>query len=284
MPYTTIVDTSTLTAHLHDPDWAIVDCRLDLGQPAWGAAEYERAHVPGAVFADMARDLAGPKTGTNGRHPLPDPTVLAGTLGRLGIGPGVQVVVYDQDLGMYAARLWWMLHWLGHTNVAVLDGGWARWIADARPTAGGIESRPIRVFTGSPRSGMTATTADVALLMHDAGARLVDARAPERYRGEVEPIDRIGGHIPGAVNHCYKTNAGPDGRMRSPEELAALWRQTLGGTKPERVVCYCGSGITACHDLLALEHAGLRGAKLYPGSWSEWSSDPARPVAKGEKP
>ena len=187
MPFTTLVDTSTLASHLHRDDWAIVDCRLALDQPAWGLTEYEKAHIPGAVFADTARDLAGPKTGANGRHPLPDPDTLARTLSRFGIDSGVQVVVYDQDIGMYASRLWWMLRWMGHANVAVLDGGWARWVAESRPTKSGVETRPPRVFVGSPRPDMLATVEEVASRTHDTGARLVDARAPERYRGEIEP-------------------------------------------------------------------------------------------------
>ena len=283
MAFTTIVNTATLTAHLQDPDWAIVDCRLDLSQPAWGGAEYERAHIPGAVFADMARDLAGPKTGTNGRHPLPDPDTLARTLGRFGIDNRVQVVAYDQDIGMYAARLWWLLRWLGHERVAVLDGGWARWIAEGRPVAAGVESRAPRVFAGTPRANMIATANDVASLGPASGSRVVDARAPERYRGDVEPIDRVGGHIPGAVNHFYKLNVNDAGELRSPNDLAARWKETLAGATPESTICYCGSGITACHNVLALEHAGLHGAKLYPGSWSEWSSDSQRPIEKGQK-
>ena len=281
MAFTTIVDTATVESHLHSEDWAIVDCRLALERPDWGLTESEKAHIPGAVFADTARDLAGPKTGTNGRHPLPDPDTLATTFRRFGIDSTVQVVVYDQDIGMYASRLWWMLRWMGHDHVAVLDGGWARWIAESRPTRSGVETRRPRVFVGSPRPGMLASIDDVASLSRDTSTRLVDARAPERFRGDVEPIDRVGGHIPGAVNHFYKTNVTDHCVMRSPEELAAQWKDTLGGVEPSHAICYCGSGITACHNLLALEHAGLPGAKLYVGSWSEWSADPTRAVAKG---
>ena len=280
MAFTTLIDTETLAPHLTDPGFAILDCRFKIEDVTWGEREYSTRHIPGAIYADLERDLSGTKTGANGRHPLPNAAGLADTFGRHGIDASVQVVAYDQDAGMYASRLWWMLRWLGHDAVAVLDGGFARWTAEGRATAAGRETRQPRRFTGAPRAGMTATIDDVAGIRSRADWRLVDARAPERYRGETETIDRTAGHIPGAANHFFKWNVNETGRFRSPEELRERLQKTLGGIPPDRVVSYCGSGVTACHNLLALEHAGLSGARLYPGSWSEWSSDPSRPTEK----
>lgn len=280
--FTTLIDAGTLASHLDDPQIAIVDCRFKLEDVDWGEREYAAAHVPGAVFANLDRDLSGPKTGTNGRHPLPEPAALAATLGRLGIDRDTQVVAYDQDVGMYAARLWWMLRWLGHDRVAVLDGGLAGWLAEGRPTTGGIEPREARVFVPSLRDEMRVDVHGVASRSPDW--RLLDARAPERFRGEVETIDRMAGHIPGATNYFFKQSLNGEGSFLPPAELATRLRAALGDVPPERVVCYCGSGVTACHVLIALERAGLCGARLYPGSWSEWSSDPSRPIERGTPP
>ena len=278
MTFTTLIDTRTLSDHLDDPSWAIVDCRFALDDLEWGAREYEARHIPGAVYAHLERDLSGEKTGTNGRHPLPDPSGFARTLGILGIDEHVQVAAYDQDAGMYASRLWWMLRWLGHDSAAVVDGGLARWIAERRSTRAGRETRPARVFTPKPRTGMVANASDVAGLLGRADSRLLDARAPERFRGENETLDRKAGHIPGAASHFFKWNVNDDNTFRSAEDMRARLTQSIGSLPAERVVCYCGSGVTACHNLLAMEHAGLTGARLYPGSWSEWSSDAARPT------
>ena len=278
MKFTTLISTTDLAAHLDDDVVVVVDCRFDLADVTAGRRSYEAAHIPGAVFADINEDLAAKPTGTNGRHPLPDPSAIITTLGRLGIAKETQVIAYDQDTGMYASRLWWMLRWMGHDAVAVLDGGYARWTAEGRSTTSGVERRQECVFRGAPNNGMVASIADVS-----AAPPLLDARAPERYRGDVEPIDRVAGHIPGARNHFYKDNLADDGTFRAPAELRAMFARSLGDTASEDLVCYCGSGVTACHNLLALEHAGLHGARLYPGSWSEWSSDPARPVERSEK-
>ena len=266
---------------MDDPAYAIVDCRAKLDDLAWGAREHAASHIPGAVYADLTQDLSGGKTGANGRHPLPDPQALVQTLGRLGIAGGVQVVAYDQENGMFASRLWWLLRWLGHDAVAVLDGGFKRWVAEGRPVERGETSRPARVFTGSPRAGMAVDVRTVASHLGAGGPRLVDARAPERYRGETEPIDKVGGHIPGAKNHFFQWNLDEQGLFRTPEELRAKITASVGDGPADQIVCYCGSGVTACHNLLAFEHAGLTGAKLYAGSWSEWSSDSARPIEKG---
>ena len=280
MSFTTLISTAALALHLDDEAFAIVDCRTKLDDEGWGAREYTAAHIPGAVYVDLNRDLSAQKSGTNGRHPLPDAGVLAARLGQLGIQNGMQVVAYDQDNGPFASRFWWSLRWLGHDAVAVLDGGIAKWLAEGRPTATGAQTPTPRVFVAAPRPEMTVDVATVARRMGSGDWRLVDARAPERFRGEVEPLDRIPGHIPGAVNHFFQTNV-EQGVFKTPEQLRASFAQTLANTPPERVVCYCGSGVTACHNLLALEHAGLIGAQLYVGSWSEWSSDPSRPVERG---
>jgi thiosulfate/3-mercaptopyruvate sulfurtransferase len=277
----TLVDAGALAKRVGDPQLAIVDCRFTLDNPEWGAGQYAAGHIPGAVFADMDRDLAGTKTGRNGRHPLPEPSALAATLGRLGIGRDTEVVAYDQGAGMYASRLWWLLRWLGHDAVAVLDGGMARWAAERRPVATGVERREPRAFSPSVRDEMLVTADGVGERARRHDWRVVDARAPERFRGEEETIDPAAGHIPGAVNHFYKWNVEDDGTLLAPSALRARFEKSVGGVPSDQVICYCGSGITACHNVLALEHAGLEGAKLYPGSWSEWCSDPTRPIAKG---
>jgi thiosulfate/3-mercaptopyruvate sulfurtransferase len=281
MALRTLISTAVLASHLDDPAYAIVDCRSKLDDLEWGAREYAAAHIPGAAYADLTHDLSGPKSGSNGRHPLPDPDALVQTFSRLGIADGVQVVAYDQENGMFASRLWWLLRWLAHDAVAVLDGGFKKWTAEGRPLESGRTDRATRQFTGSPRADMAVDVQTVASHLATGGRRLVDARAPERYRGDTEPIDKIGGHIPGARNHFYQWNLDERGLFRTPEELRTRIRASVGEVPTEQVVCYCGSGVTACHNLLAFEHAGLTGAKLYPGSWSEWSSDPSRPVEKG---
>ncbi|MEO5814341.1 MAG: sulfurtransferase [Gemmatimonadaceae bacterium] len=276
MTFTTLISTGELADLLSDPAFgiAMVDCRFMLDDVEWGRREYLAGHVAGAVYADLDRDLSSAKTGTNGRHPLPSPEALREAFSRLGIGDGVQVIAYDQDNGMYASRLWWLLRWMGHDAVAVLDGGFANWKGEV---TSGEEHRSPREFVGAPRDDMLVAADAVA----SAVWRLVDARAPERYRGEVEPLDKMAGHIPGAANHFYKLNLDSAGLFLPPGELRAHLGAVIGDASPEQVVSYCGSGVTGCHNLLALEHAGLHGARLYAGSWSEWSSDPSRPVAKG---
>ena len=276
----TLISTDMLAANLANPSVVVVDCRFKLDEAAWGGREYAAGHVPGAVYAHLDRDLSGPKTGTNGRHPLPDPQILARTFGALGIAGGTQVVAYDQDNGAFASRLWWLLRWLGHNGIAVLDGGFAKWIAEGRPTAGGAEQQTKRTFIGSPRANMVVGAQDVEECLGGSSWCLADARAPERYRGDTEPLDNVAGHIPSAINLFFRGNLTESGTFHRPAELRERFQEALRSTPPERVICYCGSGVTACHNLLALEHAGLRGAKLYPGSWSEWSSDPSRPIEK----
>jgi thiosulfate/3-mercaptopyruvate sulfurtransferase len=274
--HTTLVSTNQLAGHLGE--WAIVDCRFDLHKPEEGRNQYRAAHVPGAVYASLNDDLAGPRTGRNGRHPLPSIDALTAVFGRMGIAPGVQVVAYDQDAGMYASRLWWSLRYLGHDRVAVLDGGWAKWMSEGRPVTGGDERRPTVEFTPAPRRDAVVDIDEVSARQRDGVTLLVDARAPERFEGRSEPLDRVAGHIPGAVNHFYRWNLAADGTMLPPEALRDRFTRLLAGRAPEQTVMYCGSGVTACHNLLAMAHAGLAGSPLYPGSWSEWSSDPSRPV------
>jgi len=284
MALTTLIATETLATHIDDASFAIVDCRFRLDDPGWGEREYEAAHIPGAVYAHLDRDLSSTPTGTNGRHPLPDPSELRRRLGTFGIAPGVQVVAYDQDTGAFASRLWWLLRWVGHRAVAVLDGGLAKWTAEGRPTRGGIERRKQADFTGERNRDMMVDAATVAQVTKRRDWRLLDARAPERYRGEVEPIDKKAGHIPTAVNHPFQTNLTAGGTFRSPSELRAQFEASLGSVPPPQIIAYCGSGVTACHNLLAMEHAGLHGAKQYPGSWSEWSADASHPTATGPQP
>ena len=282
MPYTTLIPTDVVAQHLTD-EWAIVDCRVDLHNDQWGPEQYRVSHIPGAVYASLNDDLSGPRTGRNGRHPLPALDALAATLGRWGIGSNTQVVVYDQDSGMYASRLWWLLRYAGHVAVAVLDGGWPAWTREGRSTRSGDETRTPVMFSLGPPLERPVPVDEVAAALRDRERLLVDARAPERYEGRVEPIDRVPGHIPGAVNHFFRGNVTEQGVMLPPETLRETFSRVLDGRDPAQAISYCGSGVTACHNLLAMEHAGLHGARLYPGSWSEWSSDPARLVETGTR-
>jgi thiosulfate/3-mercaptopyruvate sulfurtransferase len=281
MAFTTLIDTCTLAGRIQDPRCAIVDCRFALDDPSWGERAYAIEHIPGAVYAHLDRDLSGDKTGRNGRHPLPTGERLREVLSGLGVARDVQIVAYDQDSGMFASRLWWLARWLGHEAVAVLDGGFGKWKAEGHPTRTGRESRSPRVFEGEPRADAVLEADAVAAVAGLADWRLIDVRAPDRFRGDVEPIDRIGGHIPGAVNYFYRRSLDAGGTFRSRDELRHELDSVLRGMPANRIVTYCGSGVTACHALLALEHAGFGSGRLYAGSWSEWSSDPARAVATG---
>ena len=256
----------------------LLDCGFDLADTAAGERAYAEGHLPGAVYVHLDRHLSGNKTGRNGRHPLPDRQALAARAGAWGIAPGVQVVCYDAQGMPYAARAWWLLRWLGHEAVAVLDGGAAAW-ASAGGTLTREPATPQPQPPYPPRPpGMP--TVDAAELLARLGSRpVLDARAAERYRGEVEPLDPVAGHIPGAMNRFFKDNLQPDGRLQPAERLREAFAALHAD--PAQLVHQCGSGVTACHNLLAMEHAGLRGSALYPGSWSEWCADPARPVARG---
>ncbi len=281
--FSNLIEPSELAPHVlprGDPDWAVVDCRFYLVEPSKGEAEYAKEHIPGAIYAHLDRDLAGPRTGKNGRHPMPSVEVLTERFSRWGIDEKVQVVAYDTSQGQMAARLWWMLRFLGHDAAAVLDGGLQSWKGAALPLSSGIENRQPRRFTARPRESMRI---DVEALERERTERLLlDARAPERFRGEVEPYDPVKGRIPGARNHPTASSLEADGRFLPPEELRARFQSILGSGPVDSVVSYCGSGVTACHNLLAMDVAGLHGARLYPGSWSEWCADDRRPVERGE--
>lgn len=279
--FRTLVDPAALARHVTDDRWVIVDCRFDLADPERGERVYRESHIPGARYAHLERDLSGDKTGANGRHPLPTADQMRERFGRLGIGPDTQVVVYDAESGMHAARLWWMLRFMEHEAVALLDGGFARWVAEGRPVSEAVERWPAADFPGRPRHEWLVDAGQIHARLSDPVPVLVDARAESRFRGENETIDRVAGHIPGARNFFFQRNLTADKRFRSVDELRSEWLALLAGTPPADVVMYCGSGVTACHNLLALEHAGLGGARLYPGSWSEWSSSPDRPIATG---
>jgi len=240
MTYTTLISTAELAAA---PDAAIVDARFELAYPNKGESEYRAGHIPGAVYAHLDRDLSGPKTGGNGRHPMPDLETFKAQLGQWGIGPGVQVVVYDQSDGMHASRLWWMLRALGHAEVAVLDGGWEKWLREGRPQRAGDETRPAAVFTGGPRLEGAVTPEQAGRMGQDPAARLLDARAPERYRGAVEPIDPVAGHIPGAVNYPYRRSMKADGTFKPAAEVRASLEAVLGAAAPIDAAAYCGSGV-----------------------------------------
>jgi thiosulfate/3-mercaptopyruvate sulfurtransferase len=280
-PLTTVISPADLTPHLGDDDWAIVDCRFELTDPPWGERAYLAGHIPGAVYADLNRDLSAPP-GLAGRHPLPAPRPFEAQLGAWGIGPGVQVVVYDQEAGLYASRLWWMLRAFGHDAVALLDGGMARWEREGRPVAPGREQRAPRRFAGEFQPRRFATADEVAALARDPARRVVDVRAGERYRGEAEGIDPVAGHIPGAVNRFARLNVNADGTMRPASELRAEFEALFDRVPSREVVFYCGSGVFSCHSLVALASAGLEPGRVYAGSWSEWCRDPSRPVATGE--
>jgi len=280
MPYTTLIPATELAKYLDDPAWVIVDCRFSLADMERGRRDYQEAHIPGAVYAHLDEDLSGPViAGQTGRHPLPDIETFAQTLSGWGINSSIQVVVYDDSTGGIAARLWWMLRWLGHDDVAVIDGGWAQWSRAGLPVERVTESKPARVFAARPRPDWVVSTAVVEAMSQDQPAALFDSRTADRYRGKNETIDPVAGHIPGAVCAPYPDNVGSDGLFLPKEALRARFESLLGGIPAEQAVFYCGSGVTAAHNLLAMAYAGLGDARLYAGSWSEWIVDPARPVA-----
>jgi thiosulfate/3-mercaptopyruvate sulfurtransferase len=281
MMFSTLIGVDSLQDLLGKPRVAVVDCRFDLMKPEAGRQAYLTAHIPGARYADLNRDLSAPIGLHTGRHPLPAPEAFAAWLGALGIGNDTQVIAYDEINGSFAARLWWMLRWLGHGAVAVLDGGFKAWTAHGGALqAGETATRHVEQFTPRPDPTGVVSTPELEHALRDPKTVLVDARAQERYAGTVEPIDPVPGHIPGAVNHPFSANLGPDGRFLPAAELKRRWQERFRGRDVENLVAMCGSGVTACHNLLSLEVAGLTGGKLYAGSWSEWIRDPRRPVAR----
>jgi thiosulfate/3-mercaptopyruvate sulfurtransferase len=277
---TTLVSVEELEGHLDDPAWIVCDCRHDLADYDSGRRAYAEAHIPGARFLHLDLDLSGPKTGLNGRHPLPHPVTFGLRLGALGIDNNKQVVAYDASGGPYAARLWWMLRWLGHTAVAALDGGWESWLRAGKPVTADKPLVQPTTYTLRHRPEMAVDVSLVAKHLTDGEVHVIDARSPDRFRGENETLDPMAGHIPGALNRFFKSNLDEDGRFRDPATLQRAFRELLGEREPARIIHQCGSGVTACHNLLAMEHAGLTGSRLFPGSWSEWVSDRSRPIER----
>ena len=275
-----LISTTELAAIANDPNLVIVDTRHDLMNPSIGRDAYAAAHISGAIYLSIDEDLSGAKTGKNGRHPLPEPEAFAATLGTKGISNTSKVVVYDQGSAMFVGRLWWMLRWLGHDNVFVLDGGIAQWQKEGRAVETTPNVRPATTFNASPRHHMRLTAAQTQASLTDPTKRILDARATERYRGEVEPVDPVAGHIPGAFNRAFPNNL-RDGIFKPADELKREFEVVLAGRSPEQLIHQCGSGVSALANMIAMEHAGLSGSALYAGSWSEWCSDDSRPVAKG---
>lgn len=284
MIYTTLISVSDLQTHIGEPDWAIIDCRFSLQDPDWGRQGYLEAHIPGAVYAHLDEDLCSPVIpGKTGRHPLPSIDGFRQKLEKWGIGASTKVVAYDDAGGaMAASRLWWLLHWLDHYSVAVLDGGWQAWRDADQPVRSGTESRSSNMFVPRRKSNWLIETSELVSRLDDPTLILVDSRVAERYRGENEPIDPVAGHIPGAINAPHPDVLDPQGKFLPPADLRRYLVEKLGRSSVRDVVFYCGSGVTAVQNMLAAAHAGLGDARLYAGSWSEWITDPSRPVAAGD--
>ncbi|MGH8224548.1 MAG: sulfurtransferase [Gammaproteobacteria bacterium] len=282
--YQTLIEAETLRRNLDVPDWRVFDCRCSPADPAAGRKAWLTGHIPGARHADLDRVLAAAPSATTGRHPLPARETLTNWFASEGVDAKTQVVAYDDVGGAFAARLWWLMRWLGHEAVAVLDGGLSAW----RENGGEIESgetsapEPADFQAGEPSVKFLRAEETLAIVRGEAPGVLSDARAAPRYRGETEPLDPVAGHIPGARNFPYAGNLDEQGHFLGTKDLRERFA-ALAADNPARVVHYCGSGVTACHNLLAMEHAGLAGSRLYAGSWSEWIRDPARPVARGEE-
>ncbi len=283
MSYTTLVSTDDLARHLEDPNCVVVDCRFTLTDTEAGRQAYLKSHIPGARYAHLDDDLSAPIGPGTGRHPLPDAKALSEKLCRWGIGVNKQVVVYDDSFGSMAVRLWWLLRWLGHPNVALLDGGYPKWMREHRPVTQDLCPNECRgAFACLPEHSMSATADDVMRAMQTGDKMILDARPERRFTGEYEPLDRIAGHVPGAVNWDFEDNLDLDGTFQPPEALREQYQALLKGRAPHEVIHMCGSGTTASHNILAMEIAGLSGSSLYVGSWSEWITDPSRPIATGE--
>jgi thiosulfate/3-mercaptopyruvate sulfurtransferase len=277
--FSNLISAAELSQHVDDPGWLIVDARFDLANPEAGETAYRAGHIPNAIYAHLDRDLSGPRTPLTGRHPLPDPQTFQATLCSWGLTSTMQVVVYDADNGAFAARLWWLLRWVRHASVAVLDGGLRAWRAAGLPQSQNIPHRTAANFTVEPDDSLWMSAQQVSERLNDPAWRLLDARAPERYAGKVEPIDPVAGHVPGALNHPFSRNLDSEAHFRPAVELARDYSASQAGVRDDHTIVMCGSGVTACHLLLAMEAAGKPGGKLYAGSWSEWIRDPSRPVA-----
>ena len=277
-----LVTTDSLASHHNDPAWVIFDCRHDLLDHGKGERLYREGHVPGAHFAAVESVMSGMKTGKNGRHPLPEPAAVAGFLARHGVTRDSTFIAYDDAGGLYAARLWWLARWIGFEGAKLLDGGWSKWTAEGRDITREVPTLKAVTVANVLAAGTLVWSSDEVLRqLTDPTCALIDARAGERYRGEVEPMDPVAGHIPGALNRFYKANLNADQTFRPAAEIRREFEALIGGCASARVGHHCGSGITACANIFAMEYAGLAGSKLYAGSWSEWVADPSRPVAKG---
>lgn len=281
--YSTLIDVAQLGALLGRPEIVLLDCRFELAAPDAGAAAFAQGHIPGAQYAHLERDLSGPAGPTTGRHPLPDPERLALTFGRWGINSNVQVIVYDAGPGAYASRAWWMLRWLGHEAVAVLNGGFAAWQASGHAIETLSRRRDARLYVPRIQSERAIDTTEIVQHLASNDLVIVDARGADRFAGHNEVMDPVAGHVPGAINRPFTANLGPDGRFLPTAALREQWDALLAGRPTSALVSMCGSGVTACLNLLALEHAGLAGARLYAGSWSAWVRDRSRPVATGSR-
>ncbi|MEX0960403.1 MAG: sulfurtransferase [Burkholderiales bacterium] len=278
MTFTTLISVAELAANLNDPGFVVFDCRHELTNPQFGTTAYAESHLPGARFAHLDRDLSSAPTGTNGRHPLPDPATFADWLETMGVSNDAQVIGYDSAGGVYAARLWWMLRWLGHDRVAVLDGGWDEWLQAGHPVTKEVP-RPTRARFVANLRPVSVNVQQVLAHLNSPDMLIIDARSNDRFHGQNETIDPVGGHIPGARNRFFRDNLDASGRFKSPDRLRSDFSHATGGTPAGNVVHQCGSGVSACHNLLAMEIAGMQGSRLYPGSWSEWVAERSRPVA-----
>jgi thiosulfate/3-mercaptopyruvate sulfurtransferase len=278
----TIVSTEDLAAHLDDPNWVVFDCRFTLTDPAAGREAYAKGHIPGARYVHLDDDMSAPVGEATGRHPLPDPKVLTEKLCSWGVGVNKQVVVYDDSFGAMAVRLWWMMRWLGHPGVALLDGGYPKWTREKRPVTAAVPEMHKAACACLPEPNQIVAAGEVLRASETGEQLILDARPDRRYSGEFEPLDPVAGHVPGALNRPFEDNLDLDGTFLPPEALREEYQALLKGRAPWQVIHMCGSGVTACHNILAMEIAGLPGSRLYPGSWSEWITDPSRPVATGE--
>ncbi|MFO7541997.1 MAG: sulfurtransferase [Thiobacillus sp.] len=278
----TLVSTEDLAAHLNDPKFVVLDCRFTLTDPEAGREAYAKSHIPGARYVHLEDDMSGPPSEQAGRHPLPDPNLLTEKLCQLGIGVNKQVVLYDDSYGSMAVRLWWMMRWMGHPAVALLDGGYPKWVREKHPIDAIVPAPSKAACACLPEPSQIVTSDEVLHASKTGDQLIIDARSDRRFSGEFEPLDRVAGHVPGAINWPFDENLDLDGTFMPPEALRENYQALLKGKPAWQVIHMCGSGVTACHNILAMEIAGLPGSRLYPGSWSEWIGDPARPIATGE--
>ena len=274
-----LISAPDLASHLRDPGWIIVDCRFNLMKPDAGRQSYLESHIPGAYYAHLDHDLAAPRRPGTGRHPLPDPAALRALFSSWGVEPATRVIAYDDSSGALAARLWWLLRWMGHRHTGLLDGGFNAWKAAGLPLDSGVPASVSGNFRGEPGHVPTVDVAEIEQDLDRGHLLVLDARTLARFQGREEPIDPVAGHIPGAVNAPFSDNLNADGTFRRPDELRKRFLGLMAGRRPEQVACMCGSGVTACHNLFALDLAGFTGPRLYNGSWSEWVTDPNRPVS-----